>query len=87
MIWGDRISTGNDRGFALAALIIFLTALSISLAVAVPPYQMQAQRELEQELIFRGEEYVRAIQKYQRTYGIFPPNARRSSSTPMVFGT
>lgn len=69
-----QISIENDRGFALAALIIFLTALSISLAVAVPPYQMQAQRELEQELIFRGEEYVRAIQKYQRTYGIFPPN-------------
>ena len=63
----------QDRGFALAALIIFLTALSIVLAATVPAYRIQAQRELEAELIFRGEEYVRAIQKYQRQFGIFPP--------------
>ena len=63
----------NDRGFALAALMIFMMALSILMAVAVPAYQMQAQRELEEELIFRGQEYVRAIQKYQRRFGIYPP--------------
>ena len=64
----------QDRGFALAALIIFLTALSITLAAAVPAYRVQVRRELEAELIFRGEEYVRAIQKYQRQFGIYPPS-------------
>ena len=64
----------QDTGFALAALIIFLTALSIAMAAAVPAYRIQAQRELEAELIFRGEEYVRAIQKYQRQFGIYPPS-------------
>ena len=64
----------NDRGFALAALMIFMMALSILMAVAVPAYRMQAQRELEEELIFRGQEYVRAIQKYQRRFGIYPPS-------------
>jgi type II secretory pathway pseudopilin PulG len=71
---GQPTGSGHDDGFALAALIIFLTALSIALAAAAPAYQMQAQREVEQELIFRGQEYVRAIQKYQRSFGIFPPN-------------
>ena len=64
----------NDRGFALAALMIFMMALSILMAVAVPAYRIQAQRELEEELIFRGQEYVRAIQKYQRRFGIYPPS-------------
>ena len=64
----------QDRGFALAALIIFLTALSITLAAAIPAYRVQVRRELEAELIFRGEEYVRAIQKYQRQFGIYPPS-------------
>ena len=64
----------NDRGFALAALMIFMMALSILMAVAVPAYRMQAQRELEEELIFRGQEYVRAIQKFQRRFGIYPPS-------------
>ena len=68
------IQSNDDRGFALAALIIFLTAFSIAAAAVVPAYQTQAQREQEQEMIFRGQEYVRAIQKYQRSFGIYPPD-------------
>ncbi len=67
-------SGSDERGFAIAALIIFLTALSIVLAASVPAYRVQAQRELEEELIFRGQEYVRAIQKYQHQFGIYPPS-------------
>jgi len=61
-----------DAGFSLAALIFFLTAASIIIAAVVPSYQMQAKREMEEELIFRGEEYARAIQKYQRKFGVYP---------------
>src|SRR5262249_47000277 len=60
-----------DAGFSLAALIFFLTAASIFIAAAVPSYQMRAKREMEEELIFRGEEYMRAIQKYQRRFGVY----------------
>ena len=38
----------------------------------VPLRVMQSRRETEQELIFRGQEYIRAIQKYQRKYGVYP---------------
>ena len=62
----------RDAGFSLAALIFFATAASILAAAAVPAYQMQAKRDLEEELIFRGEEYTRAIQKYQRKFGVYP---------------
>ena len=40
----------RDAGFSLAALIFFATALSILMAAAVPAYQMQAKRALEEEL-------------------------------------
>jgi type II secretory pathway pseudopilin PulG len=56
----------RDAGFSLAVLIFFATAASILLTAAIPAYQMQARREREEELIFRGEEYMRAIQKFQR---------------------
>src|SRR5207244_11283377 len=62
----------SDAGFSLAALIFFATAASILIAAVVPAYQMQAKREIEEELIFRGEEYTRAIQKYQRRFGVYP---------------
>ena len=64
----------RESGFSLAALIFFMTASSILLAVAVPAYQMQDRRDREAELIFRGEEYARAIQKFQRKFAVYPPS-------------
>src|SRR5262249_60136217 len=61
-----------DAGFSLAAVIFFITAASIFIAAVVPAYQMQAKRQMEEELIFRGEEYTRAIQKYQRRFAVYP---------------
>lgn len=71
----------STAGFSLAALIFFLTAASIFIAAAVPAYQMQAKRDLEEELIFRGEEYTRAIQKYQRRFGVYPSAVDQLVST------
>ena len=62
----------KEAGFSLAALIFFAAAASIVAAAAVPAYQMQAKREREKELMFRGQEYTRAIQKYQRKFGVYP---------------
>jgi type II secretory pathway pseudopilin PulG len=62
----------SDAGFSLAVLIFFATAALILLAAAVPSYQMQARREREAELIFRGEEYMRAIQKYRARFNAYP---------------
>jgi type II secretory pathway pseudopilin PulG len=61
-----------DAGFSLAALIVFATIASIFIAAAVPVYQMQAKRDREEELIFRGGEYTRAIQKYRKKFGAYP---------------
>ena len=62
----------RDAGFSLSALIFFLTAASILASVAIPAYKLQARRDQEAELIFRGAEYTRAIQKYQRKFGVYP---------------
>src|SRR5216117_1452456 len=71
----------QDAGFSLTAVIFFATAASIFIASAVPAYQMQAKREVEAELIFRGEEYTRAIQKYQRKFGVYPSSVDQLVST------
>jgi hypothetical protein len=71
----------SDAGFSLAALIFFVTAASVFIAAIVPAYQMQAKREQEEELIFRGGEYTRAIQKYQRRFGVYPSSMDQLLST------
>jgi type II secretory pathway pseudopilin PulG len=77
----NPIARRADAGFSLAALIFFLTVASIFIAAAVPVYQMQAKREQEEELIFRGGEYTRAIQKYQRKFGAYPTSIDQLVST------
>ena len=65
----------SDRGFALAALLVAIAVLSVLMLVALPTWRHHVQREKEAELIFRGEQYARAIGLYQRKLaGAFPPS-------------
>jgi type II secretory pathway pseudopilin PulG len=59
----------------MVALLIGLSVMSIMLTVAMPVWKTAAQREREAELIFRGQQYARAIDLYQRKLpGSAPPS-------------
>lgn len=59
----------------MAALLMGLSLMSIMLSIAIPVWHTVAQREREEELIFRGRQYVHAIELFQRRYtGTFPPS-------------
>lgn len=62
----------NDRGYAMAALLVALSVMGIMLSVAMPVWQTWVQREREAELVFRGEQYVQAIGLFSRQTGGFP---------------
>ena len=65
----------GQQGFAMAALLVALAVMSLLLSMALPAWRHAAQREREAELIFRGEQYARAIMLYQRrTPGAWPPD-------------
>ena len=65
----------REGGFAMAALLAAMTIMAIFLAMALPAWKTAAQREKETELIFRGQQYARAIVLFQRKYAnTFPPN-------------
>lgn len=59
----------------MAALLVVLAVMSVLSSVALPAWRHAAQREREAELIFRGEQYARAVMLYQRrTPGAWPPD-------------
>jgi type II secretory pathway pseudopilin PulG len=67
--------TEKDSGYILLGITILLVILGISLVAAAPLWQKAVQREREQELIFRGYQYMQAIERYQRKYpGAYPPS-------------
>src|SRR5690348_12063097 len=65
-----------QQGYAMAALLIAISIMAIMLSAAMPVWKQMAQREKEAELVFRGEQYVHAIQLYQRRAGpgTYPPS-------------
>jgi type II secretory pathway pseudopilin PulG len=56
-------------GYAMVALLVAMSIMSVMLTVAMPVWHQMTQREKEAELIFRGQQYARAIGLFQRRAG------------------
>lgn len=63
-----RLSVIRERGFTLVALMIALIVLNVAVATAMQLWSKVAQREKEEELIFRGLQYAEAIRVFQRRF-------------------
>ena len=64
-----------ESGYAMAALLVAMAVMAIVLSTVMPVYTTVARREREAELVFRGEQYARAIAMFQRKYGnALPPD-------------
>jgi len=57
----------------MAVLLVAMSIMAVMLMVAMPTWRQIAQREREQELIFRGQQYARAIGLFERKYANTPP--------------
>jgi type II secretory pathway pseudopilin PulG len=67
--------TSSQSGYAMAALLVVLNIMAVVLTVALPTWRTMMKREKEAELIWRGQQYARAIGLFQRKYAnTFPPN-------------
>jgi type II secretory pathway pseudopilin PulG len=62
----------GERGYTLVAVMIGIAILTILIAAIAPSIGTIMKREREEELIFRGRQYARAIALFQRRYGRFP---------------
>jgi type II secretory pathway pseudopilin PulG len=60
----------------MVALLVAMSIMAIMMTVALPTWHQMAQREKEAELIFRGQQYARAIGLFQKKAGpgVLPPN-------------
>ena len=62
----------GQAGYALLMGIFMTATILILVAVAAPVLLTQGQREKEEELIWRGQQYARGIKLYYRKHGRFP---------------
>jgi type II secretory pathway pseudopilin PulG len=70
---GNRSFRATD-GYAMAALLVGLSVMSVLMSMAFPVWSHMVKREKEEELIWRGQQYARAVGLFQRKYAnAFPP--------------
>jgi hypothetical protein len=56
----------DDGGYVMVVLLIAMAVSSVWMGAMLPAWRQQAVRQKEAELIFRGEQYARAIALYWR---------------------
>src|SRR5215218_3601929 len=60
----------SEAGYAMAALLVAMALMALMMSVAMPVWRQAAQREKEAELVWRGQQYDRALQLYRRKSGV-----------------
>lgn len=69
---GSTTKRKNEQGYALIVVSLMATLLLLSVITVAPSVRTENQREKEQEMIWRGKQYVRGIKLYYRKTGRFP---------------
>ena len=65
--------TSEEAGYTLAVVMVFTSVLLVTLSGAVINWQKAMQREREEELIYRGKQFMRAVELWQRKFpGTYP---------------
>jgi type II secretory pathway pseudopilin PulG len=63
----------SDRGYAMAALLVAMSVMAVLMSALLPVWSHMATREKEEELIFRGKQYARAVGLFQRKFANAAP--------------
>ena len=72
-LWRATAAGPRDAGFMMVAILIGMGVAAIMMTAALPSWRQQVQRTREEELIFRGEQYARAIVLYYlKNNGTYP---------------
>jgi type II secretory pathway pseudopilin PulG len=58
-----------ERGYAMVTLLVAIALMGVFMSAAMPVWRQQVQREKEAELLWRGQQYDRAIQLYRQKRG------------------
>jgi type II secretory pathway pseudopilin PulG len=68
-----NLAAKASNGYAMAALLVAMSVMAIMMSVAMPAWSHMIRRDKEAELVFRGTQYARAINQYQRKFANASP--------------
>ena len=68
----SRPKRSRESGYALLMVLFMVSAMLLMAMMASPSILTEGRREKEQELVWRGNQYMRAIRLYYQKYGQYP---------------
>ena len=66
----------KQAGYAILAILFLLVILTLALMAVAPNVARQIQRDREEEMIHRGQQYARAIRKFYKKTGRYPNSVK-----------
>jgi type II secretory pathway pseudopilin PulG len=77
-------SRRGQSGFILIYLLLLVALLSIGMLAALRDIKKENARDREEEMIHRGTEYRRAVKRYYKKFGSFPPSLDALENTQNI---
>ena len=62
----------SDSGYTLLIVLLIVATILLMTAAAAPNIYVEGRRDRDEEMIWRGQQYVRAIGLYYKKYGHYP---------------
>jgi type II secretory pathway pseudopilin PulG len=70
-----------ESGYLLLAVLLMMALMIIAATIEAPRIVQQIKRDREEEMIHRGTEYARAVQKFYKKFGRYPANLEQLDNT------
>src|SRR5215467_9840165 len=77
----NKVSRERDEGMILIIVMMIATMLLIALTAVLPSVYQEGQREREEETVFRGTQYGKAVALFHRQFGRYPTSIKELLQT------
>lgn len=71
----------QQRGYMLIVVIFLMVGLMIAALATAPAVATQIKRDREEEMVHRGAQYARAVKKFYKKFGRYPPTLEALEDT------
>ena len=78
---GSISTQHGQQGYVLLAVMLLITLMLIAMTVELPRIAQQVKRDKEEELVYRGTDYARAVKRYYHKFNNYPSSIEQLKDT------
>ncbi|MBZ5533014.1 MAG: hypothetical protein LAO20_16410 [Acidobacteriia bacterium] len=76
-----RKSQAGEKGYVLVSVMLLITVMIIAMSMQINSIVQQIKRDREEELVYRGKDYARAVKRFYHKQGVYPSSVDQLLNT------